>query len=111
MESIRGINNLEEGQEYAILEVFVPRGNSALFRIEFNESEDPALFDSRVFEVTSPSLPSSWRYFQFESGSFALRPEPWGESGFWEAFYDRDPRALEVYESEKQKILSQRQPE
>ncbi|MFI8236316.1 hypothetical protein ACIF83_03485 [Streptomyces sp. NPDC085866] len=103
---VQGIDALREDVEYVVLEVFAPHGKSALFRLEFTEGEDPALFDSRAFTVISSSIPPSWRYFQFESGSFALRPEPWGRPGFWEAYYDRDRRALETYESEKSRILA-----
>ena len=110
IENLHGIDALREDLDYAVLEVFAPHNKSALFRIEFIEGEDPALFDSRAIEVTSSSIPPSWRYLQNESGSFSLCPEPWGQSGFWEAFYDRTPGARGVYESEKRKILAWEQP-
>ncbi|MEU3192477.1 hypothetical protein ABZ686_18005 [Streptomyces sp. NPDC006992] len=102
----QGTDALKEGREYTVLEVFVPHGKDPLFRVEFSESEDPALFDSRAFKVTSSHLPTTWRYFHFDTGSFALRPEPWSIPGFWEAYYDRSPWAVEVYEAEKRKILA-----
>ncbi|MEW2401584.1 hypothetical protein [Streptomyces sp. NPDC046862] len=89
-----------------MLEVFVPHGKSALFRLEFIEGEDSALFDSRAFTVTSSTLPPSWHYFQFDTGSFALRPDSWGREGFWEAYYEHEREALALYELEKQKITS-----
>ncbi|MFI1864383.1 hypothetical protein [Streptomyces jumonjinensis] len=105
-EILQGIDALKEGREYVILEIFARRGKSALLRVEFIEGEDSALFDSRAFTVTSHTLPSSWRYFQFETGSFALRPESWNQPGFWESYYDHQRQALEVYETEKRNILS-----
>ncbi|MFG2354039.1 hypothetical protein [Streptomyces sp. NPDC048521] len=104
--NLQGIDALRDGREYTVLEVFAPHDKSALFRLEFIEGEDPALFDGRAFTVTSPLIPPSWRYFQYDSGSFTLGPEPWSRPGFWEAYYDRLPEALEAYETEKRKILS-----
>ncbi|MFJ1992950.1 hypothetical protein [Streptomyces asiaticus] len=103
---LQGTDALKERREYVVLEIFTPYGRSALFRIEFAESAEPALFDSRVFTVTSTDLPPTWRYTSYETGSFALCPEPWSRPGFWESYYDHDPSALEVYESEKQKIIT-----
>ncbi|MGP4087234.1 hypothetical protein [Streptomyces sp. KR55] len=103
---LQGTDALEEGNEYVVLEVFTPLGKSALFRIEFIEGEDSALFDSRAFTVTSNSIPPTWRYFQFNTGSFALRPESWSRPGFWAAYYEHDTEALHTYQMEKRSILA-----
>ncbi|MFF9560045.1 hypothetical protein ACF1DY_30045 [Streptomyces albus] len=102
---LQGVDALKMGKEYVVLEVFVPHGRDPLFRIEFIEGEDSALFDSRAFRVTSSALPPTWHYFHFDTGSFALRPKPWGQLGFWEAYYEHTPWAIETYETEKRKIL------
>ncbi|MFF7747926.1 hypothetical protein ACFZCP_01485 [Streptomyces sp. NPDC007971] len=109
IEKLHGIDALREGHDYTVLEVFVPHDKCALFRMEFIKGDDPALFDSRAFEVTSSFIPPSWRYLQLKNGSFSLCPEPWGQPGFWEAFYDRAPEARGVYESEKREILTSEQ--
>ncbi len=102
---LQGLDSLKEGLEYVVLEVFAPYEKGVQFRVEV-PGEDSALFDSRAFEVTSSSLPPTWKYFQFETGSFVLRPEPWNRLGFWESYYDREPHAVEIYETEKRKILT-----
>ncbi|WP_167503434.1 hypothetical protein [Streptomyces malaysiensis] len=107
---LQGTDTLKEEREYIVLEIFTPYGRSALFRIEFAESEKPALFDSRAFTVTSTVLPPTWRYANYETGPFTLCPEPWSRPGFWESYYDHEPSALEVYESEKQRIITASQP-
>lgn len=104
--NLQGTDALKVGREYVVLEVFVPHERGAQFRIEFIEGEDSALFDSRAFTVTSSLIPPSWCYVQFETGSFALRPEPWGRPGFWESYYDGDPRVRGIFEAERRKILS-----
>ncbi|MFC9243137.1 hypothetical protein ACFT7S_03540 [Streptomyces sp. NPDC057136] len=106
--ALQGITALTEGHEYVVLEISARFKMTTSFRVEFNESglRQSALFDTRVFTVTSHSLPPTWRYFQLESGSFSLCPESWNESGFWEAYYDGDPRAIALYEHERAAILS-----
>ncbi|GAA3733780.1 hypothetical protein GCM10023082_33910 [Streptomyces tremellae] len=105
---LQGIDALREEEEYVVFEVSVGHGKSALFRVEFTEGglRQSALFDSRVFTVTSHRLPPTWRYFQSDTGSLSLCPESWNQIGFWESYYDHDPRAIEVYETERQAILS-----
>ncbi len=104
----QGIATLTNGHEYAVLEISTRFKMANSFRIEFIEGgmRQSALFDTRIFTVTSHSLPPTWRYFQLESGSFSLCPESWNESGFWEAYYDGDPRAIEMYERERAVILA-----
>ncbi|WP_217228384.1 hypothetical protein [Streptomyces anulatus] len=104
---LQGISALTEGREYAVLEISAPFKRAATFRVEFTEAglRQSALFDSQAFTVTSHTLPPNWKYFQFESGSFSLCPESWNTPGFWEAYYDGDPRAIAVYEEERAAIL------
>ncbi|MFJ8693857.1 hypothetical protein [Streptomyces roseolilacinus] len=101
---LQGTSALREGKEYVVLELFSQSDGNTLFRVEFNEGEDSALFDSRAFTITSHNLPPTWRYFQHSSGSFTLCPEPWSQLGFWEAYYEHEAHALRVYETEKLKI-------
>ncbi|MER7553339.1 hypothetical protein ABTX86_25585 [Streptomyces anulatus] len=105
--ALQGISALMEGREYPVLEVSAPFKRPLTFRVEFIEAglRQSGLFDSRIFTVTSNSLPPNWKYFQFESGSFSLCPEPWNASGFWEAYYEGDPHALAVYEKERAATL------
>lgn len=104
----QGITALTDGHEYAVLEISTRFKMANSFRVEFVEGglRQSALFDTRVFTVTSHSLPPTWQYFQLESGSFSLCPESWSESGFWESYYDGDPRAIEIYERERAVILA-----
>ncbi|MFB6656306.1 hypothetical protein ACFCWW_30950 [Streptomyces microflavus] len=101
--ALQGVSALTEGHEYPVLEVSTPFKRATTFRVEFIEAglRQSGLFDSRIFTVTSNSLPPNWKYFQLESGSISLCPEPWNASGFWEAYYEGDPHALKVYEEER----------
>ncbi len=102
---LQGTTVLRPGKEYVILEVFSQSDGNTLFRVEFNEREDSALFDSRAFAITSHNLSPTWRYFQHSSGSFTLCPEPWSQLGFWEDYYEHEAYALRVYAEEKLKII------
>jgi hypothetical protein len=105
---LQGTSALREGAEYVVLEVIAPPGRAVKFRVEFSEGqwEQSALFDSRAFRVISHEIPPNWQFFQGEFGEFTLRPEPWNRTGFWESYYDHEPQSLEIYEIERQKILS-----
>ncbi|MDT3397156.1 hypothetical protein RKE29_10950 [Streptomyces sp. B1866] len=102
----QGANTLSLDREYVVLEVYSRDDRNTRFRIEYSHLEHSALFDSRLFSVTSTKIPPSWEFFMLESGSFSLRPAFWNRPGFWEAFYDHEPWALEAYEQEKAKILA-----
>ncbi|MFH8400471.1 hypothetical protein ACH4E9_23960 [Streptomyces anulatus] len=106
--AMQGITALADGNEYVVLEISARFKRPTSFRIEFTESNlrQSGLFDSRAFTITSHTLPPTWKYFQLESGSFSLCPESWNAPGFWEAYYDGNPRAITVYEDERAEILS-----
>ncbi|WP_059011876.1 hypothetical protein [Streptomyces specialis] len=104
--AFQGATALRPGAEYIVLEIFSQHNGDTSFRIEYSPYESCAIFDSRLFTITSPTIPPSWIYSQLESGSFSLCPEPWSHLGFWEAFYDRESEAVAVYEAEKQKVLA-----
>ncbi|MBM7437759.1 hypothetical protein [Streptomyces sp. HB132] len=107
----QGITALTDGHEYVVLEISARFGMATSFRVEFIDHglRQSALFDTRVFTVTSHSLPPTWQYFQLESGSFSLCPQPWNEPGFWDDYYDGDPLAVAVYEHERAAILTHSQ--
>lgn len=97
---------LRQGEEYTVLEVSAQHGGSMNFRIEYSDKERCALFDSRLFVMTSTVVPPSWRFFLLPGGSFRLRPPAWHEEGFWEAFFDGEQWAQVVYEEERERIAN-----
>ena len=105
--ALRGVDALRKGREYVVLEVFSQIEGSTLFRVEPISDDPSALFDSRVFSVTDTRIPSTWRFFALDSGSFYLCPERWCEMGFWESYYDKESWAVMAYEAEKERILQE----
>lgn len=57
--SHQGIDALSVGHEYAVLEISSLADRPSYFRIEVVNGEPPALFDVRLFEVTSPAIPQT----------------------------------------------------
>jgi hypothetical protein len=62
---------------------------------------------TECFEIVSTTVPSNWRLRVRENGAMNIAPEAWQESGFLEAFYDRDPAAYPIFERERNLILSE----
>ena len=62
---------------------------------------------AECFEIVSTTVPSNWRSKVNTSGAISIAPEAWQESGFLEAFYDRDPAAHPIFERECDLIQSE----
>lgn len=101
----QGASRLREGREYPVLEVFSAADGENLFRIETVRDETPGLYDSRLFEVTDGSVPPHWAVSTGTRGDITLGPVEWETPGFWDAFFDGEPWAVNLYQSEKSKSL------
>lgn len=106
--SYQGADALSVGREYAVLEISSLADRPSYFRIEVVNGEPPALFDVRLFEVTSPAIPPNWMCSLDESGLLTIGPKAWREIDFWEAYLERREWAVAVYEREREAILSAR---
>ena len=89
---------LTRDREYEVLELYASPGRSVHLRIESDDAATPALFDSTMFLVTDGSIPPGWEARLDEGGVLSIGPREWLEPGFWEAYFDRDPAALEAYD-------------
>lgn len=101
----QGAGSLREGGEYSVLEIFAQADGANKFRIEFSELELPALFDSRLFEISSDEIPRDWCVSRNWNGSLTFGPEEWTRPDFWEAFMDHEEWAIELYSSGRSKSL------
>lgn len=106
--SRQGVDALSVGRDYAVLEISSLADRPSYFRIEVVDGEPPALFDVRLFDVTSPIIPPNWMCSLDESGLLTIGPKAWRESDFWEAYLERREWAVTVYERERKAILSAR---
>jgi hypothetical protein len=101
----QGSGALRVGMEYPVLEILALAGDANKFRIQFSDVELPALFDSRLFEVTSGRIPPSWHIVRNRYGSLTFGPREWQEQGFWESFMDHELWAIDLYEVGRSKSL------
>lgn len=102
----QGSDCLQEGVEYAVLEIFAQADGANKLRIEFSDRELPSLFDSRLFKVSSDEVPKNWCIANNWNGSLIMGPAEWvRRPGFWEAFMNRETWALELYVEGRSKSL------
>ncbi len=84
--------------EYEVLEIYAYPGMRVEFRLLSDDGSTPALFDSAMFMTADGELPVSWVARLEEGGVLRIGPAGWMEEGFWEAYFDRDPLAVEAFE-------------
>lgn len=89
---------LRVGGEYAVLTVMAEPERRPLLRVLHEGG--PSLWDSGMFETVDDRLPDSWVARVRDGGIVEFGPARWLEPGFWEAYFDDDPRAVTSYEDE-----------
>lgn len=87
-------------REYDVLEIYAYPGRQVEFRLTSDDGSTPALFDSTMFMTIDGHLPDSWEARVEDGGILRLGPARWMEPGFWEAYFDSEPAAVEAYERE-----------
>jgi hypothetical protein len=85
--------------------VIFSKDGRAQVRLIGKEPNTPALFDLQQFEIVSPKLPTSWIIVSYSEGSYTLTPASWAERKFWEMYFDREPKAVQLFEEERKKTL------
>ncbi len=84
--------------EYDVLELYAYPGGRIDVRLVSEAAETPALFDSALFMTVDGRVPRFWEARLEEGGVLRLGPPEWMEPGFWDAFFDREPAAVELFE-------------
>jgi len=97
---------LRAEKAYVVLTVEQHSADSLGFRIESEDGGQPVVFKASLFEVLDGSLPKSWRVLSVRENVLELGPEPFGQEGFWERYFDRDPEALELYRLVKTMVIA-----
>jgi hypothetical protein len=62
------------------------------------------LWESKYFMTVDDTVPDSWTVRVAEDGVLRLAPTAWHAVGFWEAYYDDDPVAIEAVEAELRRL-------
>ncbi|MBX3158844.1 MAG: hypothetical protein KF773_22955 [Deltaproteobacteria bacterium] len=75
--------NLRAGAAYYVLGV----GNES-YRI-VNHNGEPILYPKELFEVVDPTVPSGWKFDEYDDGEYVLHPRFAGP-GFYEQWHNSD---------------------
>jgi hypothetical protein len=91
---------IELDREYPVLSVTVVPERGASLHIPSADGT-PAIWDAAMFVTVDGTIPGNWIARVSEGGIVELGPEAWLEPGFWERYFDREPDAEKVFETEK----------
>lgn len=96
---------LSIGREYHVLSVNMDDGSPLKFQLIGDDGQSPAYHDANQFEVVCNEIPEDW-IIDFVSKSYLrLFPKAWSEPGFWEAYFDGEPEAVNLFNKVKDNIL------
>jgi hypothetical protein len=98
---------LSIGNIYHVLSIYMKFGGHLKFQLIGDDGITPAFHDAEQFEVVSGVIPSSWCVISKPGSHFELIPALWTTSGFLERYFDGEPEATLLFESEKEKMLKE----
>lgn len=90
--------------EYHVVSLLAEPAGRVQLQIVTDDGQSLAWFDSSDFMTVDGNLPGSWTARVGEGGELELAPESWLAAGFWEAYYDGDPTAVEAVSSELEAV-------
>lgn len=91
---------------YVVLAIEQYSSNELGFRVVSEDSGQPVLFRASLFEIDDSSLPKCWRVLAIRAGMLNLGPPTFGDAGFWERYFDRDPATLDKYRCAKEQVMA-----
>ena len=98
---------LTVGKVYHVLEVSLSSRGTWKYRILGDkEPTTPALHPISDFEIVSAKVSPTWVVHCEDNDYFELTPQAWAQLGFWEQFFDHDPRARRIFDEERRKIIA-----
>ncbi|MBE0367050.1 hypothetical protein PAUR_a0347 [Pseudoalteromonas aurantia 208] len=65
------------------------------------------MYKADQFEMISNVLPLNWVVSYDADSYFELAPKSWITPGFWEAYFDGEPEAIQLFNTEKNIIFKQ----
>jgi hypothetical protein len=89
--------------EYEVVSVIAEPARRVLVQIVTDDGS-LGLFDSTSFMTVDGTVPEGWTARVGEDGVLELAPTAWLAPGFWEAYYDGDPAAIDAVTSELQRL-------
>jgi hypothetical protein len=96
---------LQLGKEYIVLTLSIDALGRALVRILDDQGAEPGLYSLNQFDIVQHTIPGNWAVAQLNNGGLFFGPPAWDKPGYWERYFDKDPDALRIFESEYHKIM------
>jgi hypothetical protein len=106
-ENLKSSSWLSVGKIYDVLSVYMKFGGRLKFQLIGDDHITPAFHDAEQFEVIDSLIPSNWRASSVPGSHFELTPESWTTPGFWERYFNGEPDAKLIFESEREKMLNE----
>lgn len=105
-ETLESSSWLTIGKEYHVLSVNMEDSLPIKFQLISDDEETPAYHDANQFEIVTNAIPEGWIVDFVSKSHFRLSPKAWAQPGFWEAYFDGELEAIELFNAEKNIILS-----
>lgn len=103
-ESLQGW--LLHGKTYVVLSVEQYSSDEIGLRVESEDGGQPVVFRASLFDVIDSGLPKCWKVLSLRASSVDLGPEAFGQAGFWEKCFDRDPVVLDEYRRARDLVMA-----
>jgi hypothetical protein len=97
---------LLHGKAYVVLSVEQYSSDEIGLRVASEDGGQPVVFRASLFDVIDKKLPQCWEVLAVRANAVDLGPEAFGQAGFWEKCFDRDPVALDEYRRAKEQVMS-----
>lgn len=97
---------LVRGATYVVLSVEQYSSEELGYRVESEDSQQPVVFRAALFDAIDNRLPACWRVLSVVGVAIELGPAAFGEPGFWENLFDREPAALDSYRRARDEVMA-----
>lgn len=98
---------LKRGKEYVVLAINYVESLGFDLYIQSEDHNEPAFFSAKGFEFIGQKFPSSWVTVFSESYGrkvMTVLPASWNYESFFEDMENQDPKAIELFNKEAEKI-------
>ncbi|OMF19775.1 hypothetical protein BK132_35285 [Paenibacillus sp. FSL H8-0259] len=98
--------NLSMNNKYIVYSVETSRNGEEFYRIE-NDANQVVPYPSALFESVSDKVNSDWILWNKPNNSSALLPRQFAYLSFWEDYYNEELKAITIFNSVKEQLISE----
>ncbi|NOU80458.1 hypothetical protein GC101_16445 [Paenibacillus sp. LMG 31459] len=105
-ESSEKKENLSMNNKYIVYSVETSKNGEEIYRIE-NDANQVVPYPSALFESVSDKVNSDWILWNKPNNSSALLPRQFAYLSFWEDYYNDELKAITIFNSVKEQLISE----